>query len=150
MHTQKQQKALTTDLARELAEFSLGLSRALRQDHTPSSTLSMMEVSVLYSVYEHPGTTTAELARLHRMAPQSMRPWVVELLDKELIDRTPDEHDRRAHRLSVTELGRASLAKEKERHMTKLSSNIGQHFGAADQQRFLEVIRELKVLLRSD
>lgn len=150
MHTPHQQEALTTDLARELAEFSLGLSRALRQDHTPSSTLSMMEVSVLFSVYENPGTTTAELARQHRMAPQSMRPWVVELLNKELIDRTPDEHDRRAHRLTVTEEGRASLVSEKERHMAKLTSNIDQHFNAADQQRFLEVIRELKVLLRAD
>lgn len=149
MSTNKPDDATTADLARELAEFSLGLSRALRQEQNPSTALSMMEVSVLFSVYENPGITTAELARQYRMAPQSMRPWVVELLTKEMISRTSDDRDRRAHRLAVTDVGRASLTGERERHMAALTSNINEHFLLEDQARLLEAVRELKVLLQT-
>lgn len=136
------------DLARELADLAIGLSRHLRYHSATASSMSSMEASTLLSIYENPDITSAELARHFRVTPQSMRPWVLGLIDKGMIQRTSDGRDKRAYSLTVTSLGKAFLLQEGESHTADLARNIKAHFSIATQEQLLEAVRQLKTLLR--
>jgi DNA-binding MarR family transcriptional regulator len=81
------------------------LYRKLKQTR-PDGELTFAESSALSRLERCGPATSAELARLDGISPQSMGVTVAALLDRGLTERTRDPEDGRRILLSVTEAGR--------------------------------------------
>ena len=81
------------------------LYRKLKQTR-PDGELTFAESSALSRLERCGPATSAELARLDGISPQSMGVTVAALLDRGLTERTRDPEDGRRIVLSVTEAGR--------------------------------------------
>ncbi|WP_405133014.1 MFS transporter [Nocardia sp. NBC_01388] len=87
-----------------LAEVIACLRRAMRRAARaadPSNTLSVAQLELLSCVSEHPGIRPGQLARLLRIAPNSVTTLVNGLHGQGMITRAPGE-DRRAVTLTLT------------------------------------------------
>jgi DNA-binding MarR family transcriptional regulator len=67
------------------------------------STLTVIEWYILRALYEQDGQHASELARAVGRAATSFTPNLDKLQDKGLIERRPDESDRRAVRIYLTQ-----------------------------------------------
>ncbi|MBY8860180.1 MFS transporter [Nocardia sp. CA2R105] len=94
-----------------IAEIIACLRRAMRRAARaadPANTLSVAQLELLSSVSEHPGVRPGQLARLLRLAPNSVTTLVNGLQAQNMITRAPGE-DRRAVTLTLTDEGRAAV-----------------------------------------
>jgi DNA-binding MarR family transcriptional regulator len=81
--------------------------RRVRADHGVSPS----KLSVLGRLHRAGGPLTAvELARLERLQPQSLTRIIAELETGGLVARQPDQSDRRAVLITITDAGRTLLA----------------------------------------
>src|ERR1700723_1856803 len=80
------------------------LRRRLRQTHT-GGELTLPEISALARLDRGGPTTSAALARLEQISPQSMGATLAGLEARGLVERHPDPEDGRRVVLSVTEAG---------------------------------------------
>lgn len=87
------------------------LARRLRAER-PADGLPSSALSVLAQLHDLGSLTAGELSRAARSTPQALtRP--IELLVREgYVHRSPADHDRRQHLLTITAEGRAALAKD--------------------------------------
>lgn len=60
------------------------------------------EFEVIRAVGDHPGISVSETAHLLALQPSNVSTTVRKLVERGLIDRAPDEHDRRCIRLRLT------------------------------------------------
>lgn len=60
------------------------------------------EFEVIRTVGDHPGISVSETAHLLALQPSNVSTTVRKLVERGLIDRAPDEHDRRCIRLRLT------------------------------------------------
>jgi DNA-binding MarR family transcriptional regulator len=94
------------------AELTAVLGRVARRlrSASPQSLLTPSQRSVLSRLDRGGPATTAELARLELVRPQSMRLTVGALEEQGLVERTPDPSDGRQVVVSATDQGRRVLA----------------------------------------
>lgn len=94
-----------------VAEVIACLRRAMRRAARaadPANTLSVAQLELLSCVSEHPGIRPGQLARLLRLAPNSVTTLVNGLQTHGMITRAPGE-DRRAVTLTLTAGGEAAV-----------------------------------------
>lgn len=94
-----------------VAEVIASLRRAMRRAARaadPGNTLSVAQLELLSCVAEHPGIRPGQVARLLRLAPNSVTTLVNGLQAQNMITRAPGE-DRRAVTLTLTEDGLAAV-----------------------------------------
>jgi|GEM_PF-182479 len=94
-----------------VAEVIACLRRAMRRAARaadPANTLSVAQLELLSCVSEHPGIRPGQVARLLRLAPNSVTTLVNGLATQNMITRAPGE-DRRAVTLTLTEDGLAAV-----------------------------------------
>ncbi|MGF6884517.1 MFS family permease [Nocardia sp. GAS34] len=94
-----------------VAEVIASLRRAMRRAARaadPGNTLSVAQLELLSCVAEHPGIRPGQVARLLRLAPNSVTTLVNGLQTQRMITRAPGE-DRRAVTLTLTEDGVAAV-----------------------------------------
>ncbi|MQY20843.1 MFS transporter [Nocardia macrotermitis] len=94
-----------------VAEVIACLRRAMRRAARaadPANTLSVAQLELLSCVSEHPGVRPGQLARLLRLAPNSVTTLVNGLQTRDMITRAPGE-DRRAVTLTLTSDGEAAV-----------------------------------------
>jgi DNA-binding MarR family transcriptional regulator len=94
----------------DLAAMMYPLSRALIAAELPilrAHEISMWGYAVLNALVEEPIRTQSALAQSIGADKTRIIGVLDELQERELIERTPDPDDRRAHQLALTEVGRA-------------------------------------------
>ncbi len=88
-----------------LADVVARLRRAMRRSarvRLPGSSLSVAQLELLSSIEENPGARPGELARLLRLAPNSVSTLVNALVVAGMVRRRPDPDDARAVVLELT------------------------------------------------
>jgi DNA-binding MarR family transcriptional regulator len=124
------------------------VDQIFRQSLRPEG-LTVIEWYILRALYERDGQHASELARAVGRAATSFTPNLDKLQKKGLIERRPDESDRRAVRIYLT--GRArdlredvlDSAEEIDRNMRKLFAN-------GDFETFQDVLAMLQSLGQED
>ncbi|MEV6791103.1 MarR family transcriptional regulator [Streptomyces sp. NPDC051320] len=104
--------AATPTSAQVAAELAVALGRVARRlrQASPDLELTHSQRSALALLDREGPSTTAALARAELVRPQSMRLTVGALESQGLVARAPDPTDGRQAVMSVTELGRRTLA----------------------------------------
>lgn len=107
--------------------------------------LTVIEWYILRALYESDGQHASELAQAVGRAATSFTPNLDKLQDKGLIERRPDESDRRAVRIYLTE------AAEARRHdvmdsASAVDAKIQQLFSNGEFEAFQSVLAELQTV----
>lgn len=107
--------------------------------------LTVIEWYILRALYESDGQHASELAQAVGRAATSFTPNLDKLQDKGLIERRPDESDRRAVRIYLTE------AAEARRHdvmdsALAVDAKIQQLFSNGEFEAFQSVLAELQTV----
>lgn len=129
-------------LANELRRGVASLARRLRAERAPHG-VAATKLSLLGRLARADAPLTASaLAGLERLQPQSLTRIIAELEQEKLIRREPDELDRRALLIEVTERGRQLLAEDARRQNRWLAMAMAQALTPAEM-RMLGLAAEL-------
>jgi len=102
------------------------------------SGVSGTKRSVLGSLFRSgKSLTVSELARMERLQPQSLTRVIAELEIAKMIERTPDEIDRRQLLISITETGRNLLIADAQLQIEWLRATVAEHLSRPEQQMLL-------------
>lgn len=142
------EKRTEHDAAQTLRLSVMRLHRRLRRER-PDNDLSLTNLSVLGRIDRHGPITAGELAEAERIQPQSMTRVVADLERKSLIERLPDESDRRRILLRVSDRGRALLTEDRRRRDEWLSVAIATKLTPAERDIVLVAARLIDQLVES-
>lgn len=96
----------------ELADVVARLRRAMRRaarGTDPGNPLSVAQLELLSCLAENPGTQPSQVARMLRLAPNSVTTLVNGLRKRDLVTSASGTGDRRTVRLALTEAGEAAV-----------------------------------------
>ncbi len=108
------------------------LVQRLRQTTTVEGEPTSAETSAMARLDRTGPTTSAELARLERISPQSMGATVAALEERGLVGRAPDPDDGRQSILSLTAAGRALLQRRRSARSELLAVALESEFTRAE------------------
>ncbi|MCI3927166.1 MarR family transcriptional regulator [Paenibacillus sp. TRM 82003] len=115
-----------------------------------SEELTLDQYAVIRYLGKRDRCTSSELADTFCVGKSSITALTTRLFDKRLIERHPDEHDRRVTYLDLTPEGRRVGDEMKERIQDLLSGYLG-HFQEKEAVAFIETFEKLaKVLVEHD
>ncbi len=120
------------DVAAALQAAVRLLVQRLRQTAALEGDLTSPETSALARLDRTGPTTSAELARLERISPQSMGATVAALEERGLVGRTADPADGRRSILSLTLSGQELLGRRRSARSELLSQALAAHFTRAE------------------
>ncbi len=100
--------------------------RASWGESLPGTDLSLEEAMILFSLRHCEETTPGELASRHEVPKSTMTGILDRLVDKGLVRRWPDEHDRRQVHVSLAAAGR-----DKQIDPRQIGERIKAEFAAA-------------------
>jgi DNA-binding MarR family transcriptional regulator len=124
------------------------LYRRLR--HTPEDgELTLPERSALSRLDRGGAATSAELARLEQISPQSMGVTLASLEARRLIARAPDAKDGRRIILSLTAAGRQVLQERRSARVELLAQALAREFTAAELKQLMAAAPLLERLAES-
>ena len=109
-------------VADQLRPTLLRLGRELRREQIAG--VSPQQVGLLVSIKYAPGTTVGELAEAERVSAAAMSKRISRLERDGLVDRTPDESDRRRVGLTLTAEGQRTLRRVRSRRTAWLASRL--------------------------
>lgn len=90
--------------ATELRESMMAVARQMRR-HRPDHGLTLSQLELLGEISRTGTTTPAELGARLQVRVQSLTDSINELVNRQLITRRPDEHDRRRQLIELTAHG---------------------------------------------
>ncbi|MFI5753651.1 MarR family winged helix-turn-helix transcriptional regulator [Streptomyces sp. NPDC051569] len=133
------------------AELTAVVGRLMRRLRTasPESRLTPSQRSVLARLDVEGPATTAALARVEYVRPQSMRLTLAALEEQGLVERAPDPGDGRQSVVSVTDTGRTVLAGVRAAKRDWLSGAIAGELDAAERRTVAEAAALLARLVES-
>jgi DNA-binding MarR family transcriptional regulator len=112
------------ELVTRLRMAVVRLYRRLRQEDGPGATPSQM--SALASLLRLGPLTLGELAAVERVRPPTMTRIVAGLCDAGMVERVPDERDRRVTRVSVSPAGESFAAATRARRNAFLAARLSE------------------------
>jgi DNA-binding MarR family transcriptional regulator len=112
------------DVADRLRRSMMRLTRILRQEDTDD--LSPTLASVLFTIDRHGSLTLGDLARLERLTKPSVTAIVDKLVARRLIERQPDDRDRRVVRVELTTAGRRRVNARRSQRTAWLAARLGE------------------------
>jgi DNA-binding MarR family transcriptional regulator len=116
---------------------SIGLLiRRLRQSPVVSE-LSLPETGALVRLDRSGPRTSAELARVERISPQSMGVTLGGLEARGLVARSADPQDGRRVILALTEAGRDLLRDKRDARVQQLAQALASEFSSAELEQLL-------------
>lgn len=121
-----------------------GLQQTMLAEVAPG--LTHLEGRVLSHFARHPGGTQRELVAQSKRDKGQVARLVATLKERGLLDGTPDEHDKRVERLSLSEAGR-SLHDVATRHRRTLARRAVKGLDVAQQTQLLELLEVLHLNL---
>jgi DNA-binding MarR family transcriptional regulator len=95
-------------LSESIARLRRAMRRAARAAD-PANTLTVAQLELMSALAENPGARPGELARLLRLAPNTVTTLINALAPRGLISRSPSADDRRAIAMHLTEQGQEAL-----------------------------------------
>jgi DNA-binding MarR family transcriptional regulator len=102
----------------------------------------MAQVEILQRLAEEPGLRITELAARHHLAINTVSNLVQQMVVAELVERTPDDEDRRAVVVSLTPHGERELVSWLEANNRRLGHAMGQLDGA-DRRAIAQAVPSL-------
>ncbi|HZG75042.1 MAG TPA: MarR family transcriptional regulator [Paenibacillus sp.] len=109
--------------------------------------LTLDQYAVIRYMRKRERCTSSELADTFCVGKSSITAIITRLFDKDLIERLPDEKDRRVTYLRLTDEGRR-VSDEMEDRIRELLTQYLQHFDKDEALRFIETYEKLgRVLL---
>lgn len=124
------------------------LRRRLRQVQLEGE-LTLPEISALSRLDRGGPTTSAALARLEEITPQSMGATLGALEARGLVERAADSQDGRRVILSLTELGRGVLRDRRTAKVQQLAKALATGFTASELEELMAVAPLLERLAQS-
>lgn len=121
-------------LAEDLQEVVGGLVRRMRSV-SPARELSLTQVSILKRLDREGPAAVADLARADKIRHQSAATAVAALVERGLVDKTPDQHDLRRKLLRITPEGRRILIERRDVGHEHLADLIADRLSAAERQQ---------------
>ena len=104
---------------------SMGLlRRSLRASGSPGE-LAFPEVAALARLERNGPATSADLARIEQISPQSMGATLAALEERELVSRRADPTDGRRVVMSVTQKGRQVMSRRRDVRVEQISAALG-------------------------
>jgi len=134
-----------------LADSVARLRRAMRKaarGADPANPLSVAQLELLSSIAEQPGARPGRLARLLRLAPNSVTTLVNALQARGLVTKTHSTEDLRAIALEPTEEGRAAVARWQQLNTTIVETALAD-LDAAHQQALSAALPALHELIQA-
>jgi DNA-binding MarR family transcriptional regulator len=129
--------------------LSIGLLlRRLRQVKAEGE-LTLPESSALARLERGGSTTSAALARLEQISPQSMGATLGTLEARGMIKRAPDPEDGRRVFLSITEAGRQALRDRRTAAVEQLAQALATGFTGAELNQLMAAAPLLERLAQS-
>ncbi|WP_029371005.1 MarR family transcriptional regulator [Mycobacterium sp. UM_WWY] len=98
--------------ATELRESMMAVARQMRR-HRPDHGLTLSQLELLGEISRTGTTTPAELGARLQVRVQSLTDGINELVNRRLIMRRPDEHDRRRQLIELTPQGAELLQSDR-------------------------------------
>ena len=102
-------------------------------------------LSLLGTVYDHPGITQTELGKRLHIKRANMVPLLAELGARGLIERRPSDNDRRTQLVTLTPAGKKLARKLLEVH-ERLEADLVQHLGARESEQLLQLLKKFRRL----
>lgn len=135
-------------LATEL-RLSIGLLRRRLRQAKSGDELSMPESSALARLDRSGPASSADLARLEQISPQSMGTTLAALLTRGLVARAPDPHDGRRTVISITDAGRELLRHRRNASTALLATALAEAFTEAELEQLAAAAPLLERLAQS-
>ena len=135
--------------ATELRESMMAVARQMRR-HRPDHGLTLTQLELLGEVSRTGVTTPAELGvRLH-VRVQSLTDSINELVSRELIERRPDETDRRRQLIEITDAGSALLEVDRAERDAWLQATMRDNLTPLEFDLLMLIAPVLRKLAYSD
>lgn len=138
-------------MAADASELALALREALRplwRQFTTRRTISAGKMGVLAYLATHGSATSATLASAEKISPQAIATAVRELEALGLVERTPDDQDRRKVWLALTDVGRDRLARERSFGNDWLEHAIAEQLTAEEIELLAAAVPVLRKLTK--
>ncbi|MGP5658758.1 MarR family winged helix-turn-helix transcriptional regulator [Corynebacterium falsenii] len=122
--------------------------RAFRTEPYVAEKLPPGQETVLAYLNTTPGLTSAELARLEHVRPQSMNKTVSQLREAGLVDVHQDTEDKRRHELRLTDAGATMLRDVRASRNDWLTQQLERNLTADERRQLSEALPLLDAVLR--
>jgi DNA-binding MarR family transcriptional regulator len=113
----------TAGLSESIARLRRAMRKAARTAE-PAKTLTVAQLELLSCLAEHPGSRPGELARMLRLAPNTVTTLINALMPQDLLSRTTADNDRRAVAMRLTESGERAVRDWQATNTAILSSAV--------------------------
>jgi DNA-binding MarR family transcriptional regulator len=141
--------ASPTSAATELRESMMAVTRQMRR-HRPDHGLTLSQMELLSEVNRSGVTTPAELGvRLH-VRVQSLTDGINDLVSRGLLERRPDQADRRRQLIEITASGRALLEADRAERDIWLHETMRDNLSQLEFDLVMLVAPVLRKLAYSD
>ncbi|MFS0725615.1 MarR family winged helix-turn-helix transcriptional regulator [Paenibacillus sp. 1P07SE] len=141
-------KKLLEDIIRryEQAQFTVNRQlNAMMRDFVPEE-ITVDQYATLRYIHQQRRCTSSELAEVFCVAKSSISAIITRLFDKQLIDRVPDEKDRRVTYLTLTDKGKA-ISEEMERLIQERLAKYLGAFNHEEARHFINTYEKLALVL---
>lgn len=133
-------------LARELREALRPLFRRLNS----ARTMSLGKSGILAQLAEQGRTTASELATSQQITPQAITSALRELEALQLIERTPDDADRRRLWVTITAGGRKRLEADRAAGQSWLDGALAEQLDDTERAALRAALPALRTLTTTD
>ncbi len=137
----------TAGLSESIARLRRAMRKAARTAE-PAKTLTVAQLELLSCLAEHPGSRPGELARMLRLAPNTVTTLINALMPRDLLSRTAADNDRRAVAMRLTESGERAVRDWQATNVAILSSAVGT-LTAAQRRALGRAVPALDALARA-
>lgn len=139
----------TTELASSLRSIIGILHKGLRKRSGIVQNYSMTETETIGHLYRNQQLLPTELATLTRVTTQSMSQILAKMEKFGIIERTPSENDKRKVHISLTILGKETVANTLYERDEWLKTTIEQTLSDKEKEQLTKVLPLLQKLTKS-
>jgi DNA-binding MarR family transcriptional regulator len=137
----------TAGLSESIARLRRAMRKAARTAE-PAKTLTVAQLELLSCLAEHPGSRPGELARMLRLAPNTVTTLINALTPHGLVSRATADNDRRAVAMRLTDAGERAVRDWQITNAAILRNAVGE-LSAAQQRALDRAVPALDALARA-
>lgn len=129
----------------QLVEDIFRLFRLMKEDMSFDSDLMKLTVSQIHALIflkKHPSAQMSEIAKEFKIELPSATSLINKLVDTKLVERKPDEKDRRLVRIALTNQGEQLLAEAMKERSKKITHTLS-YLSESDKKQLSRIIKQL-------
>ncbi|WP_157878749.1 MarR family transcriptional regulator [Streptomyces sp. CT34] len=128
-------------------QFLVGALVRQQRAVSPAREVTLSQVSILKRLDREGPHTVADLSRLDKITHQSVTVSAAGLVDRGLLQRIPDPHDRRRKLLHITHEGKRLLTERRDAGHENLTDAIAGRLSGAERTELRSALTLLRRLL---